>query len=143
MITINRNPSRKQLWWFAGLWLPLFGAAMGSSLYWRMHAPRVAIAVWAVTAVAAVASLLSEAAATAVFLTLSYATFPIGFVVSWVALAALYFLVLTPLGLVMRLAGRDSLRLKVDERDARASTGSYWTERPGRGTDSARAFRQF
>ena len=139
MITINRNPSRKQLWWFAGLWLPLFGGAMGSSLFWRMHAPRVAIAVWAVTAVVTVVSLLSDAAAKTVFLTLSYATYPIGFVVSWIALAALYFLVLTPLGLVMRVAGRDPLRLKPEDRAA----GSYWTERPGRGTDSTRAFREF
>ena len=143
MITINRHPSRKQLWWFAGLWLPLFGGVMGSSLYWRIHAPRVGIAVWAVTAVATVLSLMSEAVATAVFLALSYATFPIGFVMSWVALAVLYFLVLTPLGLIMRSAGRDPLRLKADNRGDGANTGSYWTERPGRGTDSTRAFRQF
>jgi hypothetical protein len=138
MITINHHPSRKQLWWFAGLWLPLFGGMVGSSLFWRLHAPRVAIAVWAATAVATVLSLVSEAAATAIFVGLSYATFPIGFVMSWVALTVLFFLVITPLGLIMRSTGRDPLRLKAD-----AAAGSYWTPRPGRGTDSDRAFRQF
>jgi hypothetical protein len=138
MITINRHPSRKQLWWFAGLWLPLFGGMVGAWLLWRVHAPRGAIAVWTATAVATGLSLLSEAAATAIFVALSYATFPIGFVMSWTALAALYFLVITPIGLVMRGIGRDSLRLKAD-----GDAGSYWTPRPGRGTDSTRAFRQF
>lgn len=138
MITINRHPSRKQLMWFAGLWLPLFGAMIGSSLFWRFHSPRAAIAVWAVTAVAALLSLSSEAIATAIFLGLSYATFPIGFAMSWVALTALFFLVITPIGLIMRIGGRDPLRLKADP-----EAGSYWTPRPGRGTDSDRAFRQF
>jgi len=137
MITINRNPSRKQLWWFAGLWLPLFGVTMGSMFYWRAHSPRVAMAVWGVTVVATIVSLLSETAAATVFLGLSYATFPIGYVMSWVALAALFFLVMTPIGFIMRRTGRDTLRLKADDR-----AGSYWTERPGRGNDSARAFRQ-
>ena len=138
MITINRHPSRKQLWWFAGLWLPLFGGMIGSSLFWRLDAPRAAIAVWAATAVATVLALSSEAAATFIFVALCYATFPIGFVMSWVALTAMFFLVITPLGLIMRITGRDSLRLKAD-----AEAGSYWTPRPGRGTDSDRAFRQF
>jgi hypothetical protein len=138
MLTINRHPSRKQLWWFAALWLPLFGVAVGSSLFWRLHAPRAAIAMWAATAVATVLSLSSEAAATFIFVALCYATFPIGFVMSWVALTALFFLVITPLGLIMRITGRDSLRLKAD-----AEAGSYWTPRPGRGSDSDRAFRQF
>lgn len=138
MITINRHPSRKQLWWFAGLWLPLFGGTMGSTLFWRVHAPTAALFVWGATAVATVLSLVSDTAALGVFLGLSYATFPIGFVMSWVALAALYFLVLTPIGMVMRSAGRDPLRL---ERDPDA--GSYWTVRPGRGSESDRAFRQF
>jgi hypothetical protein len=28
MLTINRHPSRAQLWWFARLWFPLVGAWM-------------------------------------------------------------------------------------------------------------------
>lgn len=138
MITINRDPSRTQLRWFAALWLPLFGIMVGGMLVWRAHALTAAQVVWGATAVATVLSLISPAIARWVFLGLSYASYPIGFVVSWVALTVLYFVVLTPIGVVMRLAGRDPLRLKADPR-----AETYWTPRRHRETDASRAFRQF
>jgi type IV secretory pathway VirB3-like protein len=57
----------------------------------------------------------------------------LGRVVSPVALGVLYFLVVAPLGVIMRLAGKDPLRLR---RDTRAS--SYWIPRapPGPPPDS-------
>jgi hypothetical protein len=47
-----------------------------------------------------------------VFVGLMVITYPIGLVVSTVALALLFYLVFTPLGWGMRLAGRDPLRLR-------------------------------
>jgi hypothetical protein len=138
MITINRTPSRKQLRWFAALWLPLFGLMVGTMLIWRAHATTAAQVVWGATAIAAVLSLISPAIARWVFLGLSYASFPIGFVVSWVALTVLYFVVLTPIGVVMRLSGRDPLRLKPEP-----NAETYWTPRRSRETEASRAFRQF
>jgi hypothetical protein len=138
MLTINRHPSRAQLWWFAGLWLPLFGGAMGSSLYWRIHAPTAAALVWGSTVAATFVSLLSGEAARLVFLGLSYATFPIGFVVGWVSFAVIYFVVLTPLGLAMRLVGRDALQLT-----GKGNAESYWKPRTGRSSEASRSFRQF
>jgi uncharacterized membrane protein YciS (DUF1049 family) len=73
-----------------------------------------------------------------VFLGLSYATFPIGFVVGWVAFAMMYFVVLTPLGFVMRLVGRDALQLT-----GKGGAESYWRPRTGRGSEASRSFRQF
>lgn len=60
----------------------------------------------------------------------------IGLLVSNVLVAAVYFLVVTPTGLVMRLCGRDPLRLHMERESA-----SYWedAEKPG---DAARYFRQ-
>lgn len=138
MITINREPSRSQLRWFAALWLPLFGLMVGAMLIWRAQATTAATVVWGATAMAALLSLVSLQVARWVFLGLSYASFPIGFVISWVALAGLYFLVLTPLAIVMRVAGRDALRLT-----PRSDGGSYWVPRAGREDDASRAFRQF
>ena len=138
MIKINTDPSRKQLRWFAALWLPLFGIMVGAMLVWRAQATTAAQWVWGATAVAAVLSLISPTIARWVFLGLSYASFPIGFVVSWIALTALYFVVLTPIGLVMRLSGRDPLRLKPEP-----GAETYWTPRRNRETDASRAFRQF
>ena len=57
----------------------------------------------------------------------------LGKVVSPIALGILFYAVFTPLGFVMRLAGKDSLRLKFDP-DAE----TYWLERipPGPPPDS-------
>ncbi len=60
----------------------------------------------------------------------------IGFVVSNAAVTAVYLLVITPIGLVLRLCGRDPLRRRFERERA-----SYWEDakKPG---DSGRYFRQ-
>jgi hypothetical protein len=138
MIAINRHPSSRQLWWFAGLWLPLAGATAGRLLLWRAHTPRAAAAIWGATVLATLASLVNRAVARTVFIVLSYVTFPIGFVVSWTALGSLYFLVLTPLAIAMRLCGRDPLVLRRDDQRR-----TYWRERDDTTGDARGAFRQF
>jgi Saxitoxin biosynthesis operon protein SxtJ len=57
----------------------------------------------------------------------------LGRIVSPVALGVLFYLVLTPIGALMRLAGKDPLRLRLD-----AGAGSYWIPRqpPGPPPDS-------
>lgn len=62
---------------------------------------------------------------------------PIGWTVTHVVLAIVYYLVLTPIGLLMRIAGRDPMRRKIDPRAA-----TYWIERKNP-IDSRRYFRQF
>ena len=51
-----------------------------------------------------------------------------GFVVSHVILTMFFFLVITPIGLVARLAGKDFLSLKLDR-----SAPSYWVTRKSTG----------
>ena len=57
----------------------------------------------------------------------------LGGVVSPIALGVLFFLVITPMGLLMRLTGKDPLRLKFERSDE-----SYWIRRepPGPKPDS-------
>lgn len=57
----------------------------------------------------------------------------LGAVVSPIALGVLFFLVITPIGLLMRLTGKDPLRLKFERSDE-----SYWIRRdpPGPQPDS-------
>ena len=62
---------------------------------------------------------------------------PLGFTFSHLVLAAVYYGVLTPIGLVLRLAGRDPLRRRFDRQ---ATT--YWIERPTV-PDPTRPFKQF
>lgn len=66
------------------------------------------------------------------FVGLMVLAFPIGFVLSQVLMAAIYYLVMTPIGLVFRLIGRDAMGRKLDPKMA-----SYWHDRgPQRSPDN-------
>jgi hypothetical protein len=62
----------------------------------------------------------------------------LGFVVSHVILTVFFFLVITPVGLLARVAGKDFLRLKLDRQ-----TPSYWIPREQRPATPERYERQF
>ena len=135
MVPINWNPGRRELRSFARLWFPLFVVVLGAMIWWRAESLRGAELAWAVGAVVAVLVLASDKAARWVFLGLIIVTYPIGYVVSTLALAILFYLIFTPIALGMRLAGRDALQL----RNRRTSN---WT--PYEQVDAPeRAFRQY
>jgi ABC-type uncharacterized transport system permease subunit len=112
MLPIDWNPGARVLRSFARLWFPLFVALAGAVLRWRFGEATAALAVWIAGGVMIVGVLASPRVARAVFIGLMVVTYPIGFVVSTAALAAVFFLVFTPIGWAMRLAGRDPLRLR-------------------------------
>ena len=62
---------------------------------------------------------------------------PIGFVISYVVLGVLFYLVLTPFGLVFRLLGRDPLERRFDK-----ASRSYWVRRSPV-DDVSRYYRQY
>ena len=59
----------------------------------------------------------------------------LGKIVSPVALGIIFFGILSPVAIVMRLLGRDELRLR------RRTSGSYWTSRAPRGDAMAQSFK--
>jgi hypothetical protein len=72
-----------------------------------------------------------------IYLGLTLITFPIGMTVSFIMLGLFYYLLLTPVGLVFRLMGRDALHRRFD-----SSAASYWRQRrPPEGMK--RYFNQF
>lgn len=71
------------------------------------------------------------------YIGLSILAFPIGFVVGNVLMALVYYLLVTPIGLIFKLLGKDLLHRKLDPQ---AST--YWIKRPPP-SEPARYFRQF
>jgi hypothetical protein len=73
-----------------------------------------------------------------VFLGMSYAAWPIGFVVSHVILALVYYLVFTPVGLAMRIFRYDPMNRRFDD-----AAQSYWVVRDPAATPPKRYFRQF
>ncbi len=86
---------------------------------------------------AGVFSLIFPKANLPVYLGLTIASYPIGFVLSHVIMATLFFGMITPAGLIMKLIGRDPLQRKLDP-DAE----TYWLDcGPERSKESY--FRQF
>ena len=137
LLEINRHPSVRELRRF-GVLLAAFVALAGGLVHWRLQAPAAARMVW--TAGAALTVIYAAAPPPLrrwVWLGWLYATFPIGWTLSHLVLAATYYGVLSPIGLLLRLFRGDPLDRGLDR-----SAASYWTpRRPVR--DVKRYFRQF
>ncbi|MCY2964867.1 MAG: SxtJ family membrane protein [Planctomycetota bacterium] len=137
LIEINHNPSRTELKLFGGLWLPIALALFGFSLYRKHPESPWPWVLWGIAAVSAVVGWVSPAAIRWVYVAAMYIAFPIGWVVSHILLAMIFYGMFTLFGLVMRLRGRDVLGLTFDK-----SAETYWTPHAPV-TDPARYFRQF
>ena len=135
MIEINRNPSRRDLLVFASI-LPVFFGIAGA-LAWRAGAPFGAELLWAVGIAVSLAAFAAPAARRGLYVGWMYATYPIAWTVSHMILAAIFFLVATPIALMLRAIGRDPMQRRLDR-----AAGSYWVLRQQR-RGGGRYFRQF
>jgi hypothetical protein len=108
---VKWNPDRKELRSFAIAMLVGF-AVLGSLATWRNHhITRGAMVMWGLglgLAVAAMIPGLGRAAYLAVYLPSNF----IGYFVSKVVLFFIFFLVFVPIGALLKLLGKDLLRLK-------------------------------
>ena len=87
--------------------------------------------VLALGAVICLSSLTAPPVARIAYVGMSLVAMPIGLVVSFVLLAAFYFLLLTPVAFVFKLIGRDALCRRFD-----AAAESYWVpHRPSEGAE--------
>ena len=136
MIELRRNPSQRELRWF-GVGVLAFAGLVGAISYWRTGSTGVPRYVLTLGALVALVYYALPPLRRWVYLGWMYLAFPIGWVVSHVALAAVYYLVVTPIGLAMRLLGRDPLDRRFDR-----STTTYWI-RHDPGAELKRYFRQF
>ena len=136
MIQINKNPSRRELRQFGIIWLCFF-AVLGSVIWYKRGTVELSLWLWSGALVVALAGFIMPAFMRLVFLGMSYLAWPIGWTISHLVLAVVYYVLITPIGLIMKMAGRDPMARQLD-RDA----DSYWKEhRPIE--DAARYFRQF
>jgi len=146
MIELNLDPDAKTLRQFGFIALAGFAAIAALAWFeklvfaggWLGDArPTVVGALLAVGALAALTSLVYPKANKWLFVGLSIAAFPIGFVLSYVILGSLFFLVITPIGLLLRAFGTDPM-----QRAFQAEAKSYWVDcRPTRPPESY--FKQF
>jgi hypothetical protein len=135
VIRIERNPSPRQLRQFSGVWIGFF-ALLGAVMLMR-HGGSRAAAVFALGLAAGVPGLIFPTAIKPIYLAASYASFPVGWLVSHVALAGVYYFVFTPAGVIMRLLGRDPLERRFDP-----GRESYWKPYEAQ-TRPDRYFRQY
>lgn len=136
IVRVNRKPTVRQLNQFGFIWLG-FMAFFGGVAWLKFGSPTVAVGLWAVSIVVPVIGWMAPSFMRAVFVGMSYAAWPIGFVVSHIVLAGVYYLVMTPIGLGMRLFRYDPMtrRREPDQK-------SRWVARETqRGPESY--FRQF
>jgi hypothetical protein len=136
LIQIDHDPSRRKLALFGVFWLLLWGI-LGAIVLNRTGCLPAAAAIWATALLVAVSGWIAPGLMRIVHLGMAYATLPVGLVVSPVVLGVVYYLVLTPTGLLMRLLGYDPMQRRLD-RDAK----SYWLPREQH-DDVSRYFRQF
>jgi hypothetical protein len=136
LIEINRNPSRKELVWF-GVLLAVFCAFLGAVFRWRFHAPDAGRAAWVAGAVLTAIYFAAPPLRRWIYLGWTYAAYPIGWTVSHLTLAIVYYLVLTPIGLIIRMTRRDPLDHRFEP-----SRRSYWSEHAP-SEDPSRYFRQY
>ena len=136
LVRIDFNPSRRQLAVFAVAWLVFFGA-IGGAAFLRNGSPTAAAILWGVAAGVPAIGWAVPAVLRLAYIGMSCLAFPIGLVVSYVILVALYYLLFTPIGLLMRLCGYDPMCRRFDP-----AAPSYWVPREA-DDGASRCFRQF
>jgi len=133
---IQRNPSAKTLRQFAAIWLLFFGA-LAAYQAWIRHRPGWGLALAALSVSVGLMGLICPRAVRPIFVGWMMVAFPIGWVVSHLMLVLMFFGLLTPLAVFLRLKGRDLLcRKPAPDRP------SFWIpkETP---SDVRRYFRQY
>jgi hypothetical protein len=146
LLDVNWRPDRRQLRWFAAAGAVVF-AGVGTWVFFRRSlfgleladgpARTVGIVLWCAAGAFAAGGAAAPRALLPAYWTLTAIGLPIGFVLSHVILAGVFYGVFTPVALVFRLIGRDALHRRF-EPNAR----SYWVRRRPAG-DVKRYFRQF
>ncbi len=114
MIEINWNPSRKELRVFAILEVLFFGI-VAWLLYGKTGSQTVAFTTFGIAAIVGIAGFCLPKQMRIVYVVWMAAVLPIGWVVSHLVLGFAFFLMITPIGLVMRLFGRDPLQRQFDK----------------------------
>ena len=145
LVDLDLNPDRRTLRQFGFVAMVGFGLlaylAWSESLVFAfgLGASRLPLAYGfgALAVLCPALSLVAPAANRPIYVGLSLLTFPIGFVLSHVILALLFFGMFAPLAIALRIAGRDPMRRRTGAEDE-----SYWDDARRERTPES-YFRQF
>lgn len=130
------KPDSKTLRQFACGWAIFFGA-LAISKYAIQHRPNAAMWLGVTAVVGVLLHFIVPVVFRWIFVVWMVLAFPIGWVVSQIALALMFYGIVTPVALIFRMTGRDRLR-----RVKPANATTYWIpkEMPA---DVRRYFRQY
>jgi hypothetical protein len=129
------RPTNRTLRQFAGLWLVIFGSAAAWQAWEGRDTAALVLAALAVTV--GPLGLAWPRLLRPVFVGWMVLAWPVGWVVSRLVLACLFYGLFTPLGLLFRALGRDVLALR-----RRPGQTTYWAPKP-MPADPRRYLRQF
>jgi hypothetical protein len=133
---IKFDPSRKTLWQFAMLWLVFFaGAAFWQEFVRGQTGPALIFAALAFT-IGPLGAARPEYVRP-IYVAWMVLAFPIGWTMSQLILALMFYGLFAPIGLLFRLLGRDPL-----DRARCPDANSYWTPKPAP-ADVKSYFKQF
>ena len=144
LVEIDWKPDRKKLVEFSRV-LAIALVVLAAFIAYKTHAWQAADRAGALRPsliLAGVAVLLATLGVVApralrpVYLVWMGLSFPLGLVMTNLIVAIMFYVIFTPVGLVMRMGGRDPLQLK------RVSTGTCWIEREP-APPSKRYFHQY
>jgi hypothetical protein len=123
LINVNRIPSPKELRLFAGVWWPAMCLVLGAMIVRKQGQWSPALWLWGLGAALAASGLLRPALIKPFYLLLQYGLYPIGWALSYVILGILYYLIITPVGVLVRRF-KDPMDRKFDH-----SVATYWLPR--------------
>lgn len=136
MIQIDWNPSRRFLRQFS-LLLALLFAIVAAILHFNYGSTQLAIALAVIGTVIGLAGFVLPSFMRVVYVIWMAAIYPIGWLVTHLVLAIGFYLVVTPIGITMKLCGYDPMQRSFD-----GSAKSYWKPRR-RPQTVERYFKQF
>ena len=123
LLEIKKDPSKAELNWF-GLLILVFSCILSGLLYWKFKSVLTVQIVIGVGAGICLIYYSIPPLRKPIYLGWLYAAFPIGWTISHTVLLLTYYLLMTPIGLLMRIVGRDTMRRKLDP-----NASTYWLER--------------
>jgi predicted membrane protein len=121
-----------------GLTMAAALALIGVAMHFVGHHPRRAFWTWVVAAAFLFFGLVAPRALKGLHRVWMGLAFVLGWFVSRIILGAIFFGIVTPIGVVMKLAGKDLLREKIDR-----SAATYWIPRESAVEDPKRCEKPF
>ena len=122
LIRANLNPTSRDLAWFSLVPLVFFGI-LGAVLRFQFESPKTSVVLWVVGFLITGIYCSARALRRPIYILWMRAVSPIGWTIWNVSMVVTFFLVLTPIGIVLRILGRDPLQREPDP-----DSTTYWIE---------------